>query len=127
MAKLPRGEQPYIVFTANTFALLGLRALFFLVRGLLDRLVYLSTGLALILACIGVKLILHWAHVDIDQRVPEIPTPVSLMVIVAVLAVVTLASLIKTRRDLTARAHAGSMRAHGPKQADTGPDHPAGR
>ena len=55
-------EQPYIVFTANAFALLGLRALFFLVKGLLDRLVYLSTGLALILAFIGVKLILHWAH-----------------------------------------------------------------
>ena len=55
-------DQPYIVFAANAFALLGLRALFFLVTGLLDRLVYLSTGLALILAFIGVKLILHWGH-----------------------------------------------------------------
>jgi tellurite resistance protein TerC len=53
-------EEPYIVFVANAFALLGLRALFFLVKGLLDRLVYLSTGLALVLAFIGVKLILHW-------------------------------------------------------------------
>ena len=119
-------EEPYIVFTANAFALLGLRALFFLVRGLLDRLVYLSTGLALILAFIGVKLILHWAHVDIDPRVPEIPTPVSLAVIVAVLAVVTVASLIKTRRDPTVKAHAGSLRAHGPPQPDAGQDHPAG-
>jgi tellurite resistance protein TerC len=105
-------DQPYIVFTANAFALLGLRALFFLVTGLLDRLVYLSTGLSLILAFIGVKLILHWAHVDIDPRVPEIPTPVSLGVIVLVLAVVTVASLVKTRRDPTATARAGSLRAH---------------
>jgi tellurite resistance protein TerC len=118
-------EEAYIVFTANAFALLGLRALFFLVSGLLDRLVYLSTGLALILAFIGVKLILHWAHVDIDPRVPEIPTPLSLTVIVAVLAVVTVASLIKTRRDPTAKAHAGSLRAHDSKQADTGHDHRA--
>ena len=58
-------EEPYIVFVANAFALLGLRALFFLVKGLLDRLVYLSTGLAIILAFIGVKLILHWAHTSI--------------------------------------------------------------
>ena len=53
-------EEPYIVFAANAFALLGLRALYFLVKGLLDRLVYLSTGLAVILAFIGVKLVLHW-------------------------------------------------------------------
>jgi len=111
-------EEPFIVFTANAFALLGLRALFFLVQGLLDRLVYLSTGLALILAFIGVKLILHWAHVDIDERVPEITTAVSLTVIVAVLAVVTVASLIKTHRDPTAKAHPGSLRAHQDKPTD---------
>lgn len=108
-------EQPYIVFTANAFALLGLRALFFLVKGLLDRLVYLSTGLSLILGFIGVKLILHWAHVDLDERVPEISTPVSLVVIAVVLTVVTVASLIKTRRDPTAKAHPGSLRAHRPQ------------
>jgi tellurite resistance protein TerC len=118
-------EQAYIVFTANAFALLGLRALFFLVSGLLDRLVYLSTGLALILAFIGVKLILHWAHVDIDQQVPEIPTAVSLTVIVTVLAVVTVASLVKTRIDPDAKAHAGSLRADGASGADTGQHHPA--
>jgi tellurite resistance protein TerC len=104
-------EEPYIVFVANAFALLGLRALFFLVKGLLDRLVYLSVGLSLILAFIGVKLILHWLHVDISNSVPEISTPVSLGVIVVVLAVVTVASLIKTRGDTSARAHAGSLRA----------------
>ena len=90
-------EEPYIVFAANAFALLGLRALFFLVKGLLDRLVYLSTGLAIILAFIGVKLILHWPHEDVSPSVPEISTPVSLGVIVAVLVVVTVASLIKTK------------------------------
>ena len=104
-------EEAYIVFAANAFALLGLRALFFLVKGLLDRLVYLSTGLSVILAFIGVKLILHWLHVDISESVPEISTPVSLGVILVVLVVVTVASLIKTRNDPTAHAHAGSLRA----------------
>ena len=92
-------ERPYIVFVANASALLGLRALFFLVKGLLDRLVHLSTGLALILAFIGVKLILHWAHTDLSPAVPEIATPVSLTVIVVVLVVTTVASVIKVRRD----------------------------
>ena len=104
-------DEPYIVFAANAFALLGLRALFFLVKGLLDRLVYLSMGLSVILAFIGVKLILHWAHEDVSTSVPEISTPVSLGVIVVVLAIVTVASLIKTRNDPTAKAHPGSLRA----------------
>nr|WP_217649986.1 MULTISPECIES: TerC/Alx family metal homeostasis membrane protein [unclassified Streptomyces] len=112
-------REAYIVFVANAFALLGLRALFFLVKGLLDRLVYLSTGLALILAFIGVKLILHWAHVDVSEQVPEIPTPVSLAVIAVVLAVVTVASLVKTRQDPTAKAHPGSLRAHPEKRDDS--------
>ncbi|MCW2805452.1 MAG: tellurium resistance protein TerC [Propionibacteriaceae bacterium] len=112
-------SEAYIVFVANAFALLGLRALFFLVKGLLDRLVYLSTGLSIILAFIGVKLILHWAHVDIDPRVPEISITVSLSVIVGVLLIVTVASLVKTRRDPAARAHAGSLRA-----SDPNVDHP---
>lgn len=120
-------EEPYIVFTANAFALLGLRALFFLVKDLLDRLVYLSTGLALILAFIGVKLILHWAHVDLDDSVPEISTPVSLTVIVTVLAVVTVASLVKTRRDPSAKAHPGSLRSHDPhKSGKPDQDRPSG-
>jgi tellurite resistance protein TerC len=114
-------EQAYIVFVANAFALLGLRALFFLVKGLLDRLVYLSTGLAVILAFIGVKLVLHWAHGDISTSVPEIGTPVSLGVIVVVLAATTIASLIKVRKDPSVTAHAGSMRAK------PHPDRPAER
>ena len=101
-------SQPYIVFAANAFALLGLRALFFLVTGLLDRLVYLAAGLALILAFIGVKLILHWGH-GLDSRIPEIGTPVSLAVIAVVLAITTVASLVKSRRDPATRAHAGAV------------------
>ena len=103
-------KEPYIVFTANAFALLGLRALFFLVTGLLDRLVYLSTGLALVLALIGVKLVLHWGH-TVNGGVLELSTPVSLAIVAGVLAVTTIASLAKVRRDPTAVAHAGSLRA----------------
>ena len=110
--------EPYIVFVANAFALLGLRALFFLVKGLLDRLVYLSTGLALILVFIGVKLILHWGH-GLDERVPDIDTPVSLAFIITVLLVTTVASLIKVRRDPRARAHAGTLRVqHAPTETE---------
>jgi tellurite resistance protein TerC len=96
-------DEPYLVFVANAFALLGLRALFFLVQGLLDRLVYLSAGLAVILAFIGVKLVLHWAHEDLSASVPEISTAVSLGVIALVLAVTTVTSLRKTRKDPDAR------------------------
>ncbi|HZE04355.1 MAG TPA: TerC/Alx family metal homeostasis membrane protein, partial [Solirubrobacteraceae bacterium] len=72
----------YIVFAANAFALLGLRALFFLVARLLDRLVYLSTGLAAILAFIGVKLMLEFAH-DRSAAIPQLSTGVSLAVVAA--------------------------------------------
>jgi len=108
-------QQPYIVFVANAFALIGLRALFFLVKGLLDRLVYLSTGLALVLALIGVKLVLHWGH-TLDDRVPEVQTPVSLGLILVILTVTVVASLVKVHRDPTARAHAGSLRGHDDQQ-----------
>ncbi len=104
-------EEVYIVFVANAFALLGLRALFFLVTGLLDRLVYLSTGLAIILGFIGIKLVLHWGHKQSDA-IPEIATTTSLVFILVVLTVTTIASIIKSRRDPTARAHAGSLKAH---------------
>jgi tellurite resistance protein TerC len=103
-------QEPFIVFTANAFALLGLRALFFLVAGLLDRLVYLSTGLSVILAFIGIKLVLHFFHEQFKE-VPEISTGTSLIVILVVLTASTVASIIKVRRDPTARAHAGTLRA----------------
>ena len=109
-------SEAFIVFTANAFALLGLRALFFLVQGLLDRLVYLSTGLSIILAFIGVKLILHWLHVDVSPAVPEIPTLVSLGVILVILAVTVVASLVKTKHDPSAHAHAGSLRLSSSKK-----------
>ena len=105
-------DSAYIVFVANAFALLGLRALFFLVKGLLDRLVYLSTGLAVILAFIGVKLVLHWAHKSVSEDIPEIATSTSLLVIAVILVVTTVASLVKTKNDPSAKAHAGSLRAH---------------
>jgi tellurite resistance protein TerC len=101
-------RSPYIVFCANAFALLGLRALFFLVTGTLDRLVYLSTGLSLILALIAVKLILHYAH-TLDGSVPEITTVASLAAIAAILAVTVLASVVASRRDPARRAHAGAI------------------
>lgn len=103
-------QEAYLVFVANAFALLGLRALYFLVTGLLDRLVYLSTGLALILAFIGAKLVLHWGH-TVSDRVPEVSTPVSLAVIAVVLTITVTASLLKVRQDPTARAHAGAVLA----------------
>jgi tellurite resistance protein TerC len=110
-------REAFIVFAANAFALLGLRALFFLVSGLLDRLVYLSTGLSLILAFIGVKLILHYGHLH-SHTIPEIATSTSLGVIVVILFITTVASLITTRRDPRARAHAGSLRNRPPADAD---------
>jgi tellurite resistance protein TerC len=116
-------REAFIVFAANAFALLGLRALFFLVSGLLDRLVYLSTGLALILALIGVKLILHYGHLQNDA-IPEIATSTSLAVIVVILFVTTVASLVKTRRDPAAHAHAGSLRGHPPAQPESVSDAP---
>jgi tellurite resistance protein TerC len=99
----------YIVFAANAFALLGLRALFFLVSGLLDRLVYLSTGLAAVLGFIGLKLVLHFAHLH-SHAIPEISTGLSLAVIAVILTVTGVASAVAARRDPRARAHAGSLR-----------------
>ena len=88
--------DPFLVFATNAFALLGLRALYFVLQGALSKLVHLGYGLAAILGFIGVKLVLHWAH-GIWTWVPEIPTLASLGVIVAVLALVTATSLAATR------------------------------
>lgn len=98
-------QEPYLVFTANVFALMGLRQLYFLLGDLLKRLVYLSQGLAFILAFIGVKLVFHALHENEvpfinggePVHVPEIPTLASLGVIVVTLAITTAASLYKTR------------------------------
>ncbi len=92
-------KEPYLILTANAFALMGLRQLFFLLGGLLDRLVYLSKGLALILAFIGVKLILEALHHHGLSWAPEMPIVLSLGVIIGILTVTTVASLVKARRD----------------------------
>ncbi|MDV3222253.1 TerC family protein [Intrasporangium sp.] len=89
--------DPYLVFITNAFALLGLRALYFVLENALSALVHLGHGLALILAFIGVKLVLHWAHGE-WPAVPEIPTLLSLGVIVGILGTVTVTSLLATRR-----------------------------
>ncbi|MFI6869171.1 TerC/Alx family metal homeostasis membrane protein [Nocardia sp. NPDC050406] len=90
--------DPFLVFATNAFALLGLRALYFVLHAALARLVHLVYGLAIILAFIGVKLVLHWAH-GVWSSVPTIPTLASLGVIVVVLVTVTLTSLRATRDD----------------------------
>src|SRR5450830_450766 len=113
-------KEPYIVFTTNAFALLGLRQLYFLLHGLLRRLVYLSEGLAVILGFIGVKLVLEALHTNelpfvnggksVDWA-PEIPIWLSLVVIVCSLTVATVVSLMKTRRDAVAAAEPAATEA----------------
>ena len=92
-------KDPYLIVTANAFALMGLRQLFFLVGGLLEKLVYLSVGLAVILGFIGVKLVLEALHLTFWHAAPQPSIAVSLGFIVVVLAVTTVASLRKVKRD----------------------------
>src|SRR6188472_1547640 len=101
-------KEPYIVFTANVFALMGLRQLYFLLGGLLKKLIYLSQGLAILLAFIGVKLILHALHenelpfINGGEHVPvyEIPTLLSLGVIIGILSITAIVSLtVSSRRE----------------------------
>ncbi|MEU7596882.1 TerC family protein [Streptomyces sp. NPDC039022] len=92
-AVLAVSDDAFIVYTSNAFAILGLRALYFLLAGLLDRFRYLSKGLALILAFIGVKLVLQASHKLFSPSIPEIPSSVSLVVIVVVLAVAVVLSV----------------------------------
>lgn len=105
-------QDPYVVFTANAFALMGLRQLYFLIGGLLKKLVHLSYGLSLILGFIGVKLVLHALH-ESGVHVPEIGIPVSLGVICSVLVVTTITSLRVSRRQAAGTAG----RADGPATA----------
>ncbi|WP_435129738.1 TerC family protein [Actinacidiphila sp. bgisy144] len=113
-------QDPYIVFTANAFALMGLRQLYFLIGGLLGRLVHLSYGLSVILGFIGVKLLLHALH-ETGAQVPQISVPVSLGVILAVLAVTTATSLLAGRRGVPAGAPTvGEQSRQGP--VDSGAD-----
>jgi tellurite resistance protein TerC len=109
-------QESYLVFTANAFALMGLRQLYFLLGGLLKKLVYLSYGLAVILGFIGVKLVLHALHENDlpflnagePIPVPEVSIGLSLAVIVGVLAITTIVSLVAVRRNpALAEAHGG--------------------
>ena len=125
-------REPYIVFTANAFALLGLRQLYFLIGGLLERLVHLSQGLSVILGFIGVKLVLEALHtnelpfVNGGEHVawaPEIPIWLSLLVILGTLGVATAASLRATRRERTS----GSGGASATTPSETGVRDAVGR
>ncbi|MDX8047866.1 TerC family protein [Lentzea sp. BCCO 10_0798] len=113
-------KEPFLVFTANAFALMGLRQLYFLLGGLLAKLVYLSIGLSVILGFIGVKLILEALHTNTlpflnggePFHVPTIGIEVSLSVIIGVLAITTIASLLKVRRDPDSAKHIGADANH---------------
>lgn len=107
--------DPYLVFATNAFALLGLRALYFVLEGALAKLVHLSYGLAAILGFIGVKLVLHWAHMEWSS-VPEIPTLASLGVIVGILVFTTVTSLIASSKAEKAAGESAAVDA-----AATGP------
>ncbi|RRQ80858.1 tellurium resistance protein TerC [Streptomyces griseofuscus] len=110
-------QDPYIVFTANAFALMGLRQLYFLLGGLLKKLVHLSYGLSVILGFIGVKLVLHALH-ESGVPVPEISIPVSLGVICAVLVVTTVTSLMASRKQAAVAAGADSESAEKKESVD---------
>jgi tellurite resistance protein TerC len=120
-------SEPYLVFTANVFALMGLRQLYFLIGGLLKRLVYLSYGLSFLLAFIGVKLVLEALHLnevpfinggEHVEWAPQIPIWLSLAVIVVTLAVTAVASLVKSRGSAEESADPAEPReAREPHQA----------
>ncbi|SDP54912.1 tellurite resistance protein TerC [Klenkia soli] len=134
-------QETYLVFAANAFSLLGLRQLFFLIDGLLDRLVYLAYGLAVILGFIGIKLVIHALHTnelpfinggEHITVIPEIPTWLSLLVILVTLVVTTVLSLRKNKKDeaagLTSPTGAGDkgagrdgLHAQGPGDRDGSP------
>ena len=103
-------KEPFLVFSSNAFALMGLRQLYFLLGGLLNRLIYLDTGLAVILGFIGVKLILEALHGQGFSWAPEIGIVTSLAVIVLVLAITTVLSLLKVRHDPSAAKHLPTRR-----------------
>lgn len=101
-------SDPYLVFATNAFALLGLRALYFVLENALSKLVHLGYGLSVILGFIGVKLVLHWAH-GVWDWVPTVPTTASLLVIVGVLAVTAATSLVAVRRQERVGADAAAQ------------------
>jgi tellurite resistance protein TerC len=124
-------EEPYLVLTANIFALMGLRQLYFLIGGLLQRLIYLSYGLAVLLGFIGVKLILHAMHenelpfINGGEHIewaPDIPTLVSLGVIVGILTITTVASLVASARGVEGKSALASAMDTEETPDETGAD-----
>ncbi|OKK08478.1 tellurium resistance protein TerC [Streptomyces sp. CB03234] len=109
-------QDPYIVFTANAFALMGLRQLYFLIGGLLKKLVHLSYGLSVILGFIGVKLVLHALH-ESGVHVPEISIPFSLAVICGVLVITTITSLIASKKQAEREAAEAADGSDGSEKA----------
>ena len=111
-------QNAFLVFTANVFALMGLRQLYFLLGGLVDKLVYLHYGIAAILGFIGVKLIIHalhasdWEFLSWGKSIPEVPTWLSLSFIVLAMAVATIASLLKMKKEGI------PIRGAGPEESD---------
>ncbi len=91
-------KDPYIVFTTNAFALMGLRQLYFLLDGLLSRLIYLGYGLALILGFIGLKMLIHALHENGFEQLTEIPITLSLIFILATITITVIVSLIQAKR-----------------------------
>ena len=127
-------QETYLVFAANAFSLLGLRQLFFLIDGLLDRLVYLAYGLAVILGFIGAKLVIHALHTnelsfvnggEHITGIPEIPTWLSLVVILVTLVITTVASLARNRRSRAEQVATGGPSATD-RAAASQPSVPAG-
>jgi TerC family integral membrane protein len=112
-------QDPYIVFAANAFALMGLRQLYFLIGGLLRKLVHLSYGLSVILGFIGVKLVLHALH-ESGVHVPEISIPFSLAFIVLVLAVTTVTSLWASKKQASGEAGGASTTGGGHRKDRVG-------
>ncbi len=113
-------QDPYIVFTANAFALMGLRQLYFLIGGLLKKLVHLSYGLSVILGFIGVKLVLHALHEN-GVHTPEITIPFSLSVIGGVLVITTITSLIASKKQAAAEAEEAAKAEVAEKAETAGP------
>ncbi|MBM7054036.1 TerC family protein [Streptomyces durocortorensis] len=113
-------QDPYIVFTANAFALMGLRQLYFLIGGLLKKLVHLSYGLSVILGFIGVKLVLHALHEN-GVHTPEISIPFSLSVICGVLVITTITSLIASKKQAAAEAEGAAKAEEAAKAETAGP------
>lgn len=123
-------QEVFLIFAANAFSLLGLRQLFFLIDGLLDRLVYLNYGLAAILGFIGVKLVIHALHEnevafinggEHVTAIPEVSIAFSLVFIVGVLAITTVTSLLETRRRERVRSAEATQAAHRAQVATEGP------